>query len=496
MSRSTLARDVTLAAAPAMLVATLLLARGLIDGPTLDGSVFALIGDGLLHGRTPYLDLWDHKPPGVYLVNAGAGVILPFADAWTRAWLASWLSTVTALWLIAWLVRREGIQRRAIALSLLGAVPLVGAFHFVLGGGQTESVGLGFVMVTVAILVVARSPLWFVIAGLAMSGALLVSLQFAPAALAMGVVLALRRSPVAVWLAFIAGLAVPVLLVLGWLAAAGALPDAIDQVWGYNRAYLANNQQYRGHGLRVLAIAAAFVLPVVVAAVVRVVRAGRGSLTEIELMGGVWLASWVVYVLVQGLVFDHYVTAVAPPLVILGAAGLARLGGLDRQRSGDRRRFVAVAALTIGFPLVGLGLTEGRARPPEGLAVVVEEVSAQTASTDTIFVWGNEPRIYLETRRWPAARYSYMFPLTTPGYGSAQMSADVVNMWERAPPSLIIDATTNPGRVGGWPIEATSKDPEREDAVLDPLRAFVEANYAEVGTAGTWTLLAPIEATR
>ena len=35
-----------------------------------DQGIYALVGDGLLHGRVPYKDLWDFKPPGIFFVYA------------------------------------------------------------------------------------------------------------------------------------------------------------------------------------------------------------------------------------------------------------------------------------------------------------------------------------------------------------------------------------------------------------------------------------------
>jgi hypothetical protein len=37
-----------------------------------DQSIYALVGDGILNGKAPYLDLWDFKPPGVFFVYAAA----------------------------------------------------------------------------------------------------------------------------------------------------------------------------------------------------------------------------------------------------------------------------------------------------------------------------------------------------------------------------------------------------------------------------------------
>lgn len=35
-----------------------------------DQSIYALVGEGLLHGKMPYRDLWDFKPPGIFFVYA------------------------------------------------------------------------------------------------------------------------------------------------------------------------------------------------------------------------------------------------------------------------------------------------------------------------------------------------------------------------------------------------------------------------------------------
>src|SRR3954470_21255697 len=35
-----------------------------------DQTIYALVGDGVLHGKMPYRDLWDFKPPGIFLVYA------------------------------------------------------------------------------------------------------------------------------------------------------------------------------------------------------------------------------------------------------------------------------------------------------------------------------------------------------------------------------------------------------------------------------------------
>ena len=43
-------------------VAAVVLLPGLVIGPSLDASVFVVLGQGLRDGALPYVDLWDHKP--------------------------------------------------------------------------------------------------------------------------------------------------------------------------------------------------------------------------------------------------------------------------------------------------------------------------------------------------------------------------------------------------------------------------------------------------
>jgi hypothetical protein len=38
--------------------------------PTFDAAVFSVIGVGILHGKIPYLDFWDQKPPGIDYIDA------------------------------------------------------------------------------------------------------------------------------------------------------------------------------------------------------------------------------------------------------------------------------------------------------------------------------------------------------------------------------------------------------------------------------------------
>ena len=68
-------------------------------------------------------------------------------------------------------------------------------------------------------------------------------------------------------------------------------------------------------------------------------------------------------------------------------------------------------------------------------------------------VWGNAPRLYDLAGRTPATRYSYLYPLTTPGYTTDAMIDDVARELDADPPEVIVDAGSSaPGQPGFLPL--------------------------------------------
>ncbi len=58
-----------------------------VSRTTADSGLFAYIGQQILGGRLPYRDAWDHKPPGVFYVDALAMRLLG-QNPWALWWLA------------------------------------------------------------------------------------------------------------------------------------------------------------------------------------------------------------------------------------------------------------------------------------------------------------------------------------------------------------------------------------------------------------------------
>ncbi len=107
--------------------------------PGRDSGVFLYTGWRILHGAVPYLQVWDHKPPVIYYLNA-LGLALNPDSTW-----GVWLVEIVSLWVSAALAysllkRLYGIFP-AIFCSFLW--PLT-AFYLLAGGNLTNEYALPF----------------------------------------------------------------------------------------------------------------------------------------------------------------------------------------------------------------------------------------------------------------------------------------------------------------------------------------------------------------
>jgi hypothetical protein len=131
------------------------------------------------------------------------------------------------------------------------------------------------------------------------------------------------------------------------------------------------------------------------------------------------------------------------------------------------------------------------ARDHERSGRVAAAIGQASAAGQAIWVWGNETEIYLAADRDSATRYSYLYPLVTPGYSSPGMVAKALGQLEAAPPALVIDAgSVRPGWAGfqqlliARPLVSDGRDLD----ILDPLRDFVARNYEELAEVDGWVI--------
>lgn len=114
-----------------------------------------------------------------------------------------------------------------------------------------------------------------------------------------------------------------------------------------------------------------------------------------------------------------------------------------------------------------------------------------TEPADGIFVWGTAPQVYLAADRRSVGRFSYLYPLVTPGFTTRSMILQVVDDLIADPPALIIDAGSGaPGSPGFQPLlqDRPLATDGRDLDILDPIREFVRASYEADGLIDGWPI--------
>lgn len=172
-----------------------------------------------------------------------------------------------------------------------------------------------------------------------------------------------------------------------------------------------------------------------------------------------------------GRFYPHYYIQLIPPLALLAAPNFARLWAANIQarhwllRPAFTHTWLALAVVAF-FTAHWLELVSQR-KPSETGKYLFEH----STPTDRIFVWGQAPKIYLESQRRPACRYILAFPLTGYVFGGPLPGVDtrkwiIPDAWgtleqdfDKHPPAYIADLKFDPKNapypVSNFPILAT-----------------------------------------
>jgi hypothetical protein len=470
--------------------------------PAEDTGVFFYAAQRLLDGGAPYRDIWDHKPPGVYFVDA-AGLAL---GGRTGVWLVQLGFLVTAALLGYRALRREfGVVPAFVgSLAWLVALPRL----FLSEVGQTGFVefyvlplqfGALFLLMEIRTLTAARA----VAIGILGGAALLLKPTLVGIWIAIGLMTLFKRRRDAIApLAVIAAAAiVPLGLVVAWAAGRGVLNEMIDQAVAYNRVYAA----FAPLPDRVAAVVSGLrlTLPSGLAAVAvgawlytLATRRPPPTLLVVALVAfplEIALSTW-------GRGYHYYFIPWLPSMAILAAFVVSEVKRLAAPRIARPLLATAVIAMCVvpALLVTRLALTtdDGRSR------AAAAYVAANSRPSETVLIWGSHAEVlFLAGRRSPS-RYVYQYAaLSTRGYATAFRVSDFLLDLRRARPVLILDASrdsfvTPPLDLAGMRAWVS---PEPQYSPLPELERVVEyvvANYDRAGTEPitgwpVWRLRAP-----
>jgi len=465
-----------------------------------DSGVFFYAAQRLLDGGAPYRDIWDHKPPGVYFVDA-IGIAI---GGQTGVWLVQLASLIAAALVSYRALSREFGVAAGVAGSLAWLVALPRLF--LSDAAQTSFVEFYALPLQFGALLLFGPPLTRSRAlgiGALGGAALLLKPTLVGVVLAIGLVTLVRSKRAAVTpLVLIAlGALVPLAIVALWAAGRGVLGEMLDQAVVYNRAYagfapLSDRIDAVLSGLRLTLPSGLAVVAVVAWLYAIASRRFSPMLVAVALVAlplEIVLSTW-------GRGYHYYFIPWLPAMAVLTAFAASELQRLVPSRIARPALALAVLLMCVQPALLvsRLAQTTADGRIQSAAAFL----RANTRSQDTVWIWGSHAEVLFLAERRSPTRYVYQYAaLSTRGYATPARVEELLSDLRRARPVLIVDASRDsfvtppldPAGLRAW------VSPEPQYAPLPELEGVVEfvvANYDRAGTEPAtgwplWRLRAP-----
>jgi 4-amino-4-deoxy-L-arabinose transferase-like glycosyltransferase len=389
-----------------------------------DEAVYGVVSRQLLEGEQPYRDVFDHKPPGIYLWYAVAFLIFGESELGPRVIGALALSGTAAATMLAagmlWGGRAPWLAGAACGLSCGVAIirphanvepfmllPMSWALVF----GLRARAGRGFASAACAGLLAAVACLMKPVAA-------------GNAAVVLWLCMSGAQWRGAGW--WLVGFAAPVCATAGWMTATGTLKDAIYANATYNAMYTAEVSlstklwllQFNG---RLVTMAAApLFLGTALAAAQMLARRRSG-----DMVAGLWLAASAFGVAATGRFYGHYFIQLFPAMALMVAGGFSPnprwlwhpIGGRLAVAAGG---VAAGLAVFMNAPFYATAEPVERANAREGSETAVrgavskevgEYVAANTMSNEAVLLVGRDTAILWYADRRPASRFVFDMPL-------------------------------------------------------------------------------------
>ena len=427
--------------------------------PSHDYSIFSYIGQQILRGKIPYTQLWDHKPPLIFYLNAlglkVAGGSL--AGIWILEFLAFFLGTL----LLLHVLKRFFPTWTALAVLIPGSLHYARLFDF---GNYTEEASLFLALCAVWIMFASgkgqRSP-W---KGLACG--LLCGLAFTCKQNTIGAWIGLfltdlaglfheqeRRAAFRVRLHFWLMAAAGFLAVnLGW-ALYFASKDALGAYWDvafrfnflYSEQSGANRLATAWTTLTFLPAFSPFLLLGYIGWIFEAVCCGKkgigayasgAPLTFTALAG---LPFELLFAGLSGMNYQHYFILCIPPLIVLICVLVGKLCARFSWNAMKFRIVIAAVLLIASYPLVNIYRQDYTPRGPSAYTKARDLLLSETVPDRPILVWGSRSAIYVMSERYAPTAYFNERPLYLfPGDVQAEQWEELLSDLKNDPPQVVI----------------------------------------------------------
>ena len=425
-----------------------------------DITTYAIIGHELLAGRPLYCDLWDHKPPAIYLTYALGELFFAYGNSAVYALnVIAAIVTLIAVY-IAGLRYSGGVVTGLIAaafwvllsqsLRLEANQPNSEAFIncclAIIFAILINSKRLGKKIIFFTGLVTAWASLYKPIALLPVCFLLTARIVF---------FVSQTRKEYFKEAASIATITVLVWFVVAmWFMFTGSFPDFYQAVFVFNALYMQECSfslqtclQWLCWGFALDSYVRAILAISTVIAIIKIIR--RGPLYKLWIAWLAYLVGIVIAIILQNHPFAHYFQLTLPMAAVGCAWGLNSLQSVFRYTV----LYICIVLATISLLLYDrmkdlfLPANEWSQRKYFTLFVDQREMGEKLKSllfpNETLYVWGKSPGLYFYGQRRPASGLLYNDPLTG-GPFTEKLSARVIEQLStKQPPLIIYSCDTN-----------------------------------------------------
>lgn len=476
--------------------------------PDRDSGVFAYIGRRILNGDLPYRDVWDHKPPLIFYLNALGLKIAP--DSLWGIWLLSVLLLAAAIFcgfkLLSKLFNSE-IALVSTAVALGGIPVLLG-----LGNLTTEyTLPLQFL----ALFLVwkfwnedAKASWKYLFVGALGGLAFLTKQSSIGIWLSIGLILLVQsfikdktRLSVLRWVWFVFGIVIVVGLVALYFYCYGAFEAFWDQAFLYNFVYVGKSELglitrfvnlFTMREVEPIAVFHLGMIGAILALAGIVLR--KGDKVEKKQKGffTLLLIDLVLEVLLTQLpdfTYAHYYLTLLPVLTVFTGLSLSVLQSGLKNISKPfvpkaKYLFWTFLIFFASIPLLTDWFYSLKAPLQNYNKPLVEFILQETEPDQTVLIWGAETAINFYTDRSSPSRYVYQYPLVQENYVSEEMILDFLSEIEQNKPELIIDSARADMPFMQFPIES-----ERIDELINK----IYAQYKEAAVINGWWVIQLVE---
>jgi len=482
--------------------------------PTEDSGIFLYIGEQIRKGNIPYRDVWDHKGPVIYYINA-LGLEIGNGSAW-GVWFLEFVFIFFASIIGFVLIKRVFGVIPALFASFLWVVSLILVLD---GGNLTEEYNILFQFLVLSLFLRSESQKSYGARGFLIGavGALSFLLRQNLVGILISIIIFIlatriikRRLGNAIQDigVILAGFAVTIFTVFFYFAINNSLDLMLDEFFGFNFVYsfstLFSRLKAVFMGLWILARSGLsfVVLTAWIMGSVYFKRYRKMPLLTLVLIG---LPVELLLASISGIHPPHYYMAWLPVFAVLAAFFAYLL--VENMRSHKLSK-IFLLALISAMSILPAGILFYEFVPEPNVKICQdigwfllpssrffectntkvkagEYVRLHTERNDYVLMWGFGGSVNFTTSRRSPTRFAYQYPLFLPGYASRKMANELYEEIILNKPKLVIDTT--PSYFGVPPIDKLEREKWTGGIILPEMNKifqYFSSNYQFVESVG------------